>query len=105
MEVSRQVKRSVLSGIENDTFSQATVLLRAGRKAQRPHASAHGNDVIVFLRRVDDIDLAVIELVFEFLKKRRSRRKREQKVPGHQCGSTRISNQMSGEFRWIGIDK
>jgi len=71
VDVSRQVERSLLGGIKNDTLSQATVLLRRHRETKWPHAPTHADDVIVFLRCVDDIDLAVVDLVFEFLKKRR----------------------------------
>ncbi len=33
---------------------------------------AHADDVIILLGRIDDIDLAVVDLFFEFLKKRRA---------------------------------
>src|SRR5215469_732223 len=59
VEISWQVKRSVLGGIENDTLSEAAVLLRGCRKTEWPHAPAHGNHVIIFRSRVDDTDLSV----------------------------------------------
>ncbi len=69
-----------MRGIENDTLSHAAVLLRRRRKTDRPHAPTHADDVIILLRRVDDIDLAVVDFVFEFLKKRRGGPKRRKKI-------------------------
>jgi len=79
-----------LSGIENDTLSQATVLLRWRWKTYRPHAATHGDDVIIRRRRIEDIDLAVLDLVFEFVRKRRGERKRRKKIFHDQCRSVRI---------------
>jgi len=92
VEISRQVERSILGGIENDTLSQATVLLRRRRKTDRPHVPTHADDVIILLRRVDDVDLPVVDLVFEFLKKRRGRPKRRKKIFHDQCRPTRVSD-------------
>ena len=57
--------------------------------------------------RIDSghIDLAVIELAFEFLKKWRGSRKHVENVFRDQCGPARVLNQASGEFWWIGVDK
>jgi hypothetical protein len=57
-----------LGGIENDPLSQATVLLRWRGETDGPHVSTHVDDVIVFLCRVDDIDLAFVDFAFEFRK-------------------------------------
>src|SRR4029450_8515012 len=91
VNVSGQVECSILRGIENNTLGQATLLLQC-REPKWPHASTHGNDVVIFLRRVDDLDLAIIELVLEFIKKRRVRRKSQENVPRNQCRTTRISD-------------
>ena len=69
--------------------ADATVLLRWRWKTKWPHAPTHADDIIILLRCVDDIDLAVVDLFFEFLKKRR-RRKRKEKIPRDQCRPTRI---------------
>src|SRR4029077_14890629 len=75
VNVSGQVECSILRGIENDALSQATLFLRRRGKTARPHGATHAYNVVVFLRRVDDIDLEVLDLIFEFFKKRRSGRK------------------------------
>jgi len=94
-----------LGGVENDPLSQAAILLGRRRKTNRPHAPTHGDDVIFLRRRIDGVDFAVVDLVFNYLKKRRSGRKRKEKIPCDQCRPTRISDQRSREFRWIRIDK
>jgi len=71
-------------------LSQATVLLRRRRKTDRPHAPTHVDDVIILLGCVDDIDLAVVDLFFKFLKKGRSGRKRRKKIFHNQRWSTQI---------------
>ena len=76
VNVSGQVECSILRGIENDPLSQATVLLRWRGKTKWPHVATHADDVIILLRRVDDIDLAVVDLLLELFEERRSRRKR-----------------------------
>jgi len=92
VEISRQVERSLLGGIENDTLSQATALLGRRRKTDWAHAPTHADDVILLLRRVYDVGLAVVDLVFEFLKKRRCGQKRRKKIPYNQCRPARISD-------------
>src|SRR5215469_9055014 len=92
VNVSRQVERSVLGGIENDPLRQAAVLLRRRWKTDRPHTPTHVDDVIILLGCVDDIDLAVVDLFFKFLKKARTRRKRRKKIFHNQRWSTRISD-------------
>jgi len=79
-----------LSGIENDPLSQATVLLGRRWKTNRPHAPPHADDVIILRRRVDDVDLPDVNLVFEFSEERRGRRKRREKIFRDQRRSTRI---------------
>src|SRR5204862_5208721 len=97
--------RSLLGGIENDSLSQAAVLLWWCRKTDRPHVPTHGDDVIIPRRCVDDVDLPGVDLVFEFRKKRCSGRKHREKFSCDQCSPTRISDQRPCEFRWIRIDK
>src|SRR5436190_2578765 len=67
VNVSGQVECSILRGIENDALSQATVLLLRCAKTKWPHMPAHADDIIIFLRRVDDIDLRMIDLAREFV--------------------------------------
>jgi len=67
MNVSRQVECSILRGIENDALCETTVLCPRRRKTEWPHMPAHADDIIIFLRRVDDIDLRVIDLLREFV--------------------------------------
>jgi hypothetical protein len=92
MNVRGEIERAVLSGIQNDALSQTTVLCPRRWKTEWPHAPTHRNDVIILRRRIDGVDLAVGDLVFKFLKKRRSERKREEKIPCDQCRSTRTSD-------------
>src|SRR5947207_1465746 len=72
VNVSGQVECSILRGIENDALSQGAVLFGWHRKTDRPHVPAHADDVIVFLRRVEGIDLCVVADPCEFVQKRRS---------------------------------
>src|SRR5205809_6961727 len=67
VNVSGQIECSILGGIENDAFSQATVLLLRCAKTKWPDVPAHVDDIIVNFRRVDDIDLRVIDLLREFV--------------------------------------
>src|SRR5206468_568298 len=67
VNVSGQIECSILGGIENDAFSQATVLLLRCAKTKWPDLPAHVDDIIVNFRRVDDIDLRVIDLLREFV--------------------------------------
>jgi len=90
-----------LGGIENDSLSQAAVLLGWRRKTDRPHAPTHGDDVIILRRGVYDIDLAGVDLVFEFFKKQRCGQKRRKGICRYQYRPTRTSNQRPREFRWI----
>jgi len=92
VEISRKVERSLLGGIENDPLSQATALLGRRWETDRAHAPTHGNDVIILRSRIQSIDLAVVDLVFKFLKKRRGGRKRKEKFPCDQRRPTRISD-------------
>jgi len=82
-----------LGRIENDPLSQAAILLGRRRETDRPHTPTHGDDVVTLRRRIDGVDLAVVDFVFKFLKKRRSGRKRKEKFPCDQYRPTRISNQ------------
>src|SRR5437762_5910678 len=67
VNVSGQVECSILRGIENDAFRQATVLLLRYAKTKWPHMPAHADDIIIFLRRIDDVDLRMIDLAREFV--------------------------------------
>src|SRR5881392_4079947 len=71
VNVSGQVECSILRGIENNTLGQTTVLLQRHPEADWPHMPAHADDVIVFLRRVEGIDLCVVADPCEFVQKRR----------------------------------
>ena len=71
MEISRQVERSVLGGIQDDPLSYTTALLRRHRKTDRPHMATHGDDVINLLCRVDEMNLRVIDVLCELVKKGR----------------------------------
>src|SRR6266705_3400999 len=71
MQISRQVERSLLRRVENNTLGQTMVLLQRNAKTERPHVPTHADDVIVLFRRVDGIGLAVVDLPCEFAKKRR----------------------------------
>src|SRR5207247_5855261 len=105
MQISRQVERSLLRRVENNTLGQTMVLLQRNAEGEWPHVPAHADDVIVLFRRVDGIGLAVVDLPCEFAKKRRCGGKGKKKISRDHCRAAGISNQMSREFWWIGIDK
>src|SRR6266571_2093849 len=90
--LSGNVERSLLGGIENDPLSHAAILLGRRRKTDRPHAPTHADNVIILLRHVYDVGLAVIDLIFEFFKKRRCGRKRRKRIFRNQYRPTRTSN-------------
>jgi len=94
-----------LRRIENDPLSQTTVLLQRHPEADWPHVPTHADDVVVLLRRVDGIDLAVVDPSCEFVKKRSCRWEGRKKISRDQCRAAWISDQLSCEFWWIRIDK
>src|SRR5438128_7175387 len=68
VNVSGQVECSILRGIENDALRYATILLRCRGKTEWPHAATHAENVVIFRCRVDDIDVAMVDSLFELLK-------------------------------------
>src|SRR5947207_13061113 len=65
VNVSGQVKCSILRGVENDALRYTTILLRWRGKTEWPHAPTHAGNVVVFRCRVDDIDVPIVDSLFE----------------------------------------
>jgi len=80
VNVSGQVECSILRGIENDALRYTTILLPWRGKTEWPHAATHAENVVIFRCRVDDIDVAIVDSLFELLKERHGRRKRRKKI-------------------------
>jgi len=104
MDISRQIKRTVLSGIENHALGQPAILLRYG-KTERAHVATHAYDVIILLRCVDNVEPAVVDPLFEFFEERHFWRKRGKKLFRDQNWPARSRDQRSHKLRRIRINK
>ena len=105
MEMSGQVKRSVLSRIQNNALSNATDVCLSRRKTKWPHVPAHADDVIVNVRRVHDVHFTGLDLVFKRLHKWCPVRAREKENPCHQSQPARVLHEVLREGRRVGIDE
>src|SRR5262249_31891167 len=83
VNVSGQVECSILRGIENDALRQLTILFAHDCETEWPHVPPHADDVIVNFRCVGGVDFTGLDLLFEFLNKRRAVRARQKDVPCH----------------------
>src|SRR5215475_606773 len=80
MNVRGDIERAVLCRIQNDAFSQTTVLCPRCTKTEWPDAPAHATDVIIHRRSIDIGDHAVVDFISELLKKRHTARTRQEEL-------------------------
>jgi hypothetical protein len=83
VDVSGKIECAFLRRIQNSAVTDSMCVFPRRRKTEWPHVPAHVDDVIVNVRRVDDIDFSAGDLPRKLFGKRRGVRARHKEVPRH----------------------